>query len=210
MTFELSIPYIKGPSLDLNDNMNDYYKTSEDYVNALVNEENSTGYMVYNNMAGRKNNVNTYYAMPNENYYKIEKDESVDYANAKCILMTPDGMYDEDVDSIIDKFASQKEFLVMAHFNLSDMDGEFEEEISGWAKETINILKYSNELFQKNGSREIADKFIDVNIPRRDMKLSFLNKSGKRVDFILSRCEIERKIAKNRYLFYVKKMNILK
>ena len=53
MTFELSIPYIKGPSVDLNDNMNGYYKDDEEYVTALIKEDNSNGQTVFNKMSNR-------------------------------------------------------------------------------------------------------------------------------------------------------------
>lgn len=209
MTFDLYIPYIKGPSIDLKDNMNGYYKTSKDYIDALVNEDNSYGNLIYNWRKNNNINPNTYYALTQNNNYNVEKATEIAYASSKCVLMTPDGAYDEDVDSIIDKFVSQREFLVMAHFNKDDMDGEFEEEIREWARETLNIIKYGNEITQKTGSRKQGDEFVEKNIPRRDMKLSFNNKSGKMVNFLLNSCEIERKIAKNRYLLYVNRMTKL-
>ena len=198
MTFDLSIPYIKGPSVDLNDNMNGYYKDDEEYVTALIKEDNSNGQTVFNKMSNRGGVNNTYYAITENIDYNIEKFNEIEYANAKCILMTPDGMYDEDVDSIIDKFASQKEFLVMAHFQSGDMDGEFEEEIKEWAKETFNILLCGKEISNKSGSSVEGDTFIENNIPRRDMKLSFRNKSGRLLTFLLSKCEIEKKINRRR------------
>lgn len=209
MTFDLYIPYIKGPSIDLKDNMNGYYKTSKDYIDALVNEDNSYGNLIYNWRKNNNINPNTYYALTQNNNYNVEKATEIAYASSKCVLMTPDGAYDEDVDSMIDKFVSQREFLVMAHFNKDDMDGEFEEEIREWARETLNIIKYGNEITQKTGSRKQGDDFVEKNIPRRDMKLSFNNKSGKMVNFLLNSCEIERKIAKNRYLLYVNRMTKL-
>ena len=107
----------------------------------------------------------------------------------------------ESVDSMIDKFAEQKEFLVTINFNMASMDGEFEEELREWNTETYNILKYS---------QKMGNEWVDKNIPRRDLRLSFLNKSGKLGKFVLEGSEIEEKITNNRYLLYVKKMSILK
>ena len=56
----------------------------------------------------------------------------------------------------------------------------------------------------------MGNEWVDKNIPRRDLRLSFLNKSGKLVKFVLEGSEIEEKITNNRYLLYVKKMSILK
>ena len=111
---------------------------------------------------------------------------------------------------MIDKFVSQREFLVMAHLDMKNIDGEFEEEVREWAKETLNILLAGKEIIKNGGTNADMNKFIDMNIPKRNMRLSFNNKSGKRVNFILNGCEIEKKIAKNRYLFYVKRMEMLK
>ena len=107
----------------------------------------------------------------------------------------------ETVDSMIDKFVSQREFLVTAQFNMSSMDGEFEVELRQWNIETGNILKYAGKM---------GEEWVNKNIPRRDLRLSFLNKSNKEVKFVLENSEIEEKLSKNRYLLYVNKMRILK
>jgi hypothetical protein len=210
MLFELFMPYYQGASIDMKDNLNGYYKTDKEYAEALITEDTSNGTMVYNTMSGGGFSGGSYYGFnPNErDYSKIS--EKIAYARAECRLLSPDGAYDEDVDSIIDKFASQNEFLVTAHFDISEMDGEFEEELREWAKETLNILTAGREIVKNGGTREESQVFVEKNIPRRELRLSFLNKSGKRVNFVLKSCEIERKIARNRYLFYVKRMEMLR
>jgi len=207
MRFELFLPYIKGASIDMKDNLNGYYKTHQDYADALVTEDTMNGTTVHNIMAGGGFRSNNYYGFGHQ--YK-EIDEKIAFAKAPCLLMTPDARFDETVDSMIDKFASQKEFLVTAHFNTEDMDAEFEEELRQWAKETLNILVAGREMVKKGASRADGDMFVEKNIPRRDMRLSFLNKSGSMVNFILRECEVEKKIAKNRYIFYVKRMDMLR
>lgn len=209
MTFELFIPYQNSMSLDIKDNLNDYYKTQEEYIEALQTEDQVNGMMVYNTMYKGIDSGTYYGAFNNGKGVPRDVRDKIVYARAVCYLLTPDASYYEDVDSMIDKFASQREFLVTAHFEMPDMDGEFEEEIREWAKETVNILSVGGEIGKKEG-RDAGDLWIEKNIPRRDMRLSFLNKSGKRVSFVLKSCEIEKKIARNRYLFYVKRMEILK
>jgi hypothetical protein len=202
------MPYEQGASLDMKDNMNGYYKTSQDYADALINEDATNGAMVYSTMTGGGFNSRNYYGFNKGGRSAIK--ERIAYAKGPCRLLTPDGMYDEDVDSMIDKFVSQKEYLVTAHFNLQDVDAEFEEELREWGKETLNILLAAKEMREKGMSKAESDNFVNTNIPRRELRLSFLNKSGKRVNFLLKSCEVERKIAKNRYLLYVNKMEILK
>jgi hypothetical protein len=209
MTFELFIPYIKGASLDIKDNMNGYYKNEHDYADALVTEDSSNGAIVYDAMRDETSS-NTYYTLNSWGNEYIKKEDKISFAKAECILLTSDASDYETVDSIIDRFVSQREFLITAHFNMPEMEGEFEEELREWAKETLNILLAGREIIKKGGSRNESDEFVEENIPRRQLRLSFLNKSGKRVSFVLNGCEIEQKIAKNRYLFYVKNMQMLK
>jgi len=208
MKFDLFMPYVQGPSLDIKDNMNGYYKTDQEYADALITEDSSNGMAVYNTLSRNGFDANTFYGGFGRENRKIE--DRIAYAKAECIIMTPDGAYDEDVDSMIDKFVSQREFLMMVHFDMREMDAEFEEEIREWAKETLNIYLAGRDVIKRGGSAADRDKFIERNIPRRELRLSFLNKSGNRVNFVLRACEVEKKIAKNRYLLYVKKMDILK
>ena len=208
MNCDLFIPYIEGTSIDLDDNLNDYYKTAQDYADALINEDTSNGSIVYNAMTrGTLGNTIGYNSAAGSNRLINEK---IAYAKTECILLAPNGGSQETVDSMIDKFATQKEFLVTAHFNMQSMDAEFEEELREWAKETLNILRYSREMISKGVSRQDSEMFVERNIPRRDLRISFLNKSNKRVNFVLRSCEVEQKLARNRYLFYVKRMEILK
>jgi hypothetical protein len=102
---------------------------------------------------------------------------------------------------MIDKFASQQDFLITVNLIESTMDSEFYEEMKLWYSDTMKILSV--------GKTKGSD-FIEQYIPRRTMRLSFLNKSNKEVRFTLENAEIEEGIAKNRYLIYVKKMQILK
>lgn len=210
MLFELFMPYIKGASIDIKDNLNGYYKTDQEYADALITEDTSNGTMVYDTMTRGGFNRNNYYGFNSWGRELRDIDDKIAYAKAECKLMTPDGYEDEDVDSIIDKFVSQREFLITAHFDMKEMEGEFEEELREWAKETINILIAGKGIVKNGGSKQESELFVEKNIPRRELRLSFLNKSGKRVNFVLKDCEVEQKIAKNRYLLYVKRMEILK
>lgn len=208
MHCDLFIPYIEGTSIDINDNLNDYYKTAQDYADALINEDTSNGSIVYNAMTrGTLGNTIGYNSVAGNNRIINEK---IAYAKAECILLAPNGGSQETVDSMIDKFATQKEFLVTVHFNMQSMDAEFEEELREWAKETLNILSYSRQLINRGVSKQDSEMYLERNIPRRELRISFLNKSNKRVNFLLRSCEIEQKLARNRYLFYVKRMEILK
>lgn len=210
MLFELFMPYAVGASIDMKDNLNGYYKTEQDYADALVKEDTVNGSMVYDASRNGGFSGNYYYGMSSFNGGSVKKEEKFAYAKAECKLFSPDGFEPESVDSIIDKFVGQREFLTTVHFDMKEMDGEFEEELRQWAKETLNILVAGREMMKNGGTRQESDVFIEKNIPRRELRLSFLNKSGKRVNFVLKDCEVEKKIAKNRYLLYIKRIEMLK
>ena len=197
------MPYQASMS-DLSDNSTEnYYSSEEDYINALREEEASTGAAIFNAMTSGNFGSSTLYGGFNKHQYKTppQIQEKIAYAKADCTLYSPNGAIQETVDSMVDKFAAQKPFIVMANFNMSSMDGEFEEELRAWNRETLNILKHI---------KEMGGDWVDKNIPKRNIRISFLNKSNKEIKFELEGSEIEEKIAQNRYLFYVNKMNILK
>ena len=201
MLFTLFIPY-QSSNFDDDKQMDGYYKSEDDYINALRAEEAANGSVIFNAMASGGFDSSTYYGGFGEKRNITHNiAENIAYAKADCTLYSPNGAMAESVDSMIDKFAAQKEFLVTVNFNMASMDGEFEEELREWNMETYNILKYS---------QKMGNEWVDKNIPRRDLRLSFLNKSGKLVKFVLEGSEIEEKITNNRYLLYVKKMSILK
>ena len=201
MLFTLFIPYQSSNFVD-NNQMEGYYKSEDDYINALRAEEEANGSVIFNAMASGAFDSSTYYGGFGEKRNITHNIvENIAYAKADCTLYSPNGAMPESVDSMIDKFAEQKEFLVTINFNMASMDGEFEEELREWNTETYNILKYS---------QKMGNEWVDKNIPRRDLRLSFLNKSGKLVKFVLEGSGIEEKITNNRYLLYVKKMSILK
>lgn len=197
MVFRLFIPY-QG-SVSESKELDGYYASEEDYVAALQKEESENGSVIFNAMASGDLSMSPYYGHGGSIKYNVE--DIIEYASSECTLYSPNGSSMETVDSMIDKFVSQREFLVTAQFNMSSMDGEFEEELRQWNIETGNILKYAGKM---------GEEWVNKNIPRRDLRLSFLNKSNKEVKFVLENSEIEEKLSKNRYLLYVNKMQILK
>ena len=197
MLFKLFIPY-QG-SLSESNEVNDYYASAEEYVAALQQEESTNGSVIFNAMASGDFSVSPYYGQERNKKYNIN--DVIEYAKSDCTLYSPNGSTPETVDSMIDKFASQREFLVTVQFNMSSMDGEFEEELRQWNIETNNIIKYGPKM---------GEEWVNKNIPKRNLRLSFLNKSNKEVKFVLENSEIEEKLSKNRYLLYVNKMQILK
>ena len=180
MLFRLFIPY-QG-SVSESKELDGYYASEEDYVAALQQEESENGSVIFNAMASGDLSMSPYYGHGGSIKHNVE--DIIEYASSECTLYSPNGSSMETVDSMIDKFVSQREFLVTAQLNMSSMDGEFEEELRQWNIETGNILKYAG---------KIGDEWVNKNIPMREMRLSFLNKSNKEVQFIIANSIIEEK-----------------
>lgn len=197
MLFKLFIPY-QGSMLDSNE-MEGYYATEEDYVAALKAEEAANGSVIFNAMASGRFDITSQYQSNQHKAHTVQ--ENIEYAKTDCTLYSPNGLTLEDVDSMIDKFASQREFLVTVQFNMTSMEGEFEEEFRAWNNETVTILRHG---------QQMGKEWVDKNIPKRNLRLSFLNKSNKEVNFTLENSEIEEKVSPNRYLLYVQRMQIIK
>jgi hypothetical protein len=197
------MPYATYEQSDVD--LSNYYKTPQDYMNAIQHEDDMYAGAINAAMAGGvMDGSNAYYNGYNgrNNRNAMQDDgKNISYAKAICTLYSPNGASPETVDTIIDKFASQSEFLVMANIIESSMDTEFYEEFKQWQVETKNIL----DLAPKKGM-----DFVEQFIPRRTLRISFLNKSNKEVRFTLEDAEIEERVSKNRYILYVKRMQILK
>ena len=180
---------------------NDYYMTEDDYINALKRENIDFGFDALTSGGDDKLDSYINYTSKINGYSPKNTGGKKYYAKSDCTLYSPDGNMQEDVDSIIDKFVSQREYLVLVKFNMSSMEGEFEEELRMWNDETRNILTLG---------KDMGNDWIEEHIPRRDLKLNFLNKSNKEVSFKLTDCEIEKKLGENQFILYVNKMVILK
>ena len=194
MYFELYMPY--DASMECDSDSIDYYKTEEDYVKALDESYRYDKRYIINAVSTGKYDVSDF-----RDERKINISEKIEFSGLNVRLTRVDNNLPENVDSMIDKFASQRPFLVEFEMLSSSKDGKFEEELSQWWKDTRAVL------FE---GKKFGDEWIDRYIPKRDMKLSFLNKSNVRVTFILEGTEIEEKINGRDYVLYVSKMTYQK
>lgn len=173
-----------------------YYKNEKEYITTLQTEDASNQSLVYSNMSRGSmptRSVNLF----NKTKYK-DKNQTL-LCKSRCDLYSPNGSTKETVDSMIDKFASQEEFIVTLKLpDESTMEAEFFEEFKKWASETWKIIEYAK--------RKYGQKWLDEHIPIKQMKLWFRNKSGKTVKFHLKDCELMEKVGKRDYLLYVNKM----
>ena len=198
MYFELYMPY--DASIDCEKSgIDGYYKNAEEYVEALDESYRYDKRYIINAV-----NTGRYDVTDFRNERQFDISENIEFSGLNVRLIRADNYMSESVDSMIDKFATQKPFLVEFEMLSSSKDGKFEEELSQWWKDTRAVLIEG----KKFGSK--CDEWLDRYIPKRDMKLSFLNKSNVRVTFTLEGVELEEKINNKDYVLYVSKMSYQK
>ena len=197
MYFELFMPY--DASIDCEKNGIDYYKSAEEYVGALTESYKYDKKYIINAVYTGRYDVTDF---RNEREFDIS--ENIEFSGLNVRLIRQDNFTSESVDSMIDKFASQKPFLVEFEIISRSRDGKFEEELSQWWKDTRAVLIEGRKFGDK------CNEWLDRYLPKRDMKVSFLNKSNVKVTFILKGVELEEKINNKDYVLYVNKMTYQK
>lgn len=189
--FDLYMPYDASMEFDAEE-LADYYANEDEYVDALWTDYNKDKDLVY------RAAYTSDYSISNdriERKYNIK--EKIGYSNVKCRLNVPNSIQLEDVDSIIDKFASQKPYLTEFVISSSSEDGKFEEELRQWWIDTHAVLEEG----KKRGG-----EWIDTYVPKKNLKLRFKNKANKIISFYLIDAEIEDRISSRDYVLFVNKM----
>lgn len=185
------------------------YKTEQDYINAL-NKELEYGNSIMNDSMVRIGDKSTYRFLGNKgngDFFNYSASMKYKYVKSSAVIFNPMGTESETIDSMIDKFVKRSEFILLVKFDENGFDDDdFEEELNIWYKETCNIKKYIEEESGPNATMAEKDKMLDDTIPRRDMKMEFMNKSHQRLSWVLEKCEIEQKLNNTAYRIYVNKM----
>ena len=215
MYFELHMPYEASAEFDSEDRKG-YYKTEKDYVDALDGEYISTNQDVYyyaSRMDNNQERQNAYLqSVVGYNsglgkrmdlagvFRRSAAPEVVGYSKINVRLEDPDNNMPENVDSIVTRFAERRPYLIEFVMLSNSSDGRFEEEMKQWWIDSKAILEEG----KKRGGA-----WIDQYIPKKTMKLSFLNKSNKRITFSLDDVEIEERVADRDYVLFVKSMSYI-
>lgn len=215
MFFELHMPYDASSEYE-SEEIKGYYKTEQDYVDALDGEFQSTNNEVFqyaaymNSKKGYENgnlmSVVGYRSGLSKKFdaagfaRRREKPAIVGYSKINVRLEEPHTNIPHNVDSFVEKFAMQKPCLIEFVILSASMDGKFEEELRLWWIDTRAVLE--------EGKRR-GGRWIDEVIPKKTMKVSFFNKSNKKVTFMLNDVEIEERISEKDYVLFVKSMNLI-
>lgn len=195
------------PYYDYNDGnfdvSNDYYSEDE-YSNAISKNFNESKDIVYNSVLAAKNGTGSLVQGSDGHTYKFgqktsQSEDKVAFSKCEGILSDINGEEDT-VDSIISKFASQKQFLEIIDFDLDTSEEEFETELSLWTREHNSINKYKDQL---------GEDWVLAKEPKRNLKIHFKNKANQDTYAIFEDCRIMDIMDKTSFVLFVEKISLV-
>ena len=195
------------PYYDYNDGnfdvSNDYYSEDE-YSNAISKNFNESKDIVYNSVLAAKNGTGSLVQGSDGHTYKFgqktsRSEDKVAFSKCEGILSDISGEEDT-VDSIIPKFASQKQFLEIIDFDLDTSEEEFETELSLWTREHNSINKYKDQL---------GEDWVLAKEPKRNLKIHFKNKANQDTYAIFEDCRIMDIMDKTSFVLFVEKISLV-
>lgn len=195
------------PYYDYNDGnfdvSNDYYGEDE-YSNAISKNFNESKDIVYNSVLAAKNGTGSLVQGSDGHTYKFgqktsQSEDKVAFSKCEGILSDISGEEDT-VDSIISKFASQKQFLEIIDFDLDTSEEEFETELSLWTREHNSINKYKDQL---------GEDWVLAKEPKRNLKIHFKNKANQDTYAIFEDCRIMDIMDKTSFVLFVEKISLV-
>ena len=195
------------PYYDYNDGnfdvSNDYYSEDE-YSNAMSKNFNESKDIVYNSVLAAKNGTGSLVQGSDGHTYKFgqktsQSEDKVAFSKCEGILSDISGEEDT-VDSIISKFASQKQFLEIIDFDLDTSEEEFETELSLWTREHNSINEYKDQL---------GEDWVLAKEPKRNLKVHFKNKANQDTYAIFEDCRIMDIMDKTSFVLFVEKISLV-
>ena len=195
------------PYYDYNDGnfdvSNDYYSEDE-YSNAMSKNFNESKDIVYNSVLAAKNGTGSLVQGSDGHTYKFgqktsQSEDKVAFSKCEGILSDISGEEDT-VDSIISKFASQKQFLEIIDFDLDTSEEEFETELSLWTREHNSINKYKDQL---------GEDWVLAKEPKRNLKVHFKNKANQDTYAIFEDCRIMDIMDKTSFVLFVERITLV-
>lgn len=192
--------YIKLEGFDDGDfdMRNDYYKSDEEFFDAMDRENkkySNVAYDAISGLGGLSGNKTAKFSMQKnssknarENNYKSEA------------LLLDEAGKDETVDNLISNALSQDVVVNIIKFNRDSMDEEFEEDYNFWVDEHEKLNEYKYKL---------GDDKIWENEPIRTFYVEFLNKANETKYVRFENCKILEKGDNDEYAILAEKISLI-
>lgn len=196
------------PYYEYNDNDfevdKDYYKSNDEYFNAIRENIQSTRNDVIQGMNNYMNNgsVKAYKDEYGQTYRytnkERESEDKVAYSKCEALIYDSNGK-EETVDNFISDYVSKEMQLYVFKFNLDTADEEFEQEVNLWTTEHNKIQKYN----------ERDEDWVFENEPIRNIKIKFTNNANEEKYAELVNCKLMEKQSLNIYVVLVEEIKLI-
>lgn len=196
------------PYYEYNDNDfevdKDYYKSNDEYFNAIRENIQSTRNAVIQGMNNYMNNgsVKAYKDEYGQTYRyankERENEDKVVYSKCEALIYDSNGK-EETVDNFISDYVSKEMQLYVFKFNLDTADEEFEQEVNLWNTEHNKLQKYN----------ERDEDWVFENEPIRNIKIKFTNNVNEEKYAELVNCKLMEKQSLNIYVVLVEEIKLI-
>ena len=177
---------------------NDYYKSDEEFFDAMDRENKRYSNVAYDAVSGLGNLSNRNVAkFGNQN--KGGKNATTNNYKSEVIILNENGE-DETVDNLISNCVSQDVVVNIIKFNRDNMDEEFEEDFNFWIDEHNNINQYKDKLGE--------DKVWE-NEPIRNFKVEFLNNANETKYAMMVNCKVLEQEGNDEYAILAEKIILI-
>jgi len=177
---------------------NDYYKSDEEFFDAMDRENKRYSNVAYDAVSGLGNLSNRNVAkFGNQN--KGGKNATTNNYKSEAIILNENGE-DETVDNLIANCVSQDVVVNIIRFNRDNMDEEFEEDFNFWIDEHNNINQYKDKLGE--------DKVWE-NEPTRNFKIEFKNNANETKYAMYVNCKVLEQEGNDEYAILAEKIILL-
>ena len=177
---------------------NDYYKSDEEFFDAMDRENKKYSNVAYDavNGLGNLSNKKTAKFL---NQKTAQKNISTNNYKSEAIILNENGE-DETVDGLVTNCVSQDVVVNIIKFNRDSMDEEFEEDFNFWVDEHNNINQYKDKLGE--------DKVWE-NEPTRNFKIEFVNNAGETKYAMYTNCKILEQGGNDEYAILAEKIILI-
>lgn len=177
---------------------NDYYKSDEEFFDAMDRENKRYSNVAYDAVSELGNLSNRNVAkFVNQN--KGGKNATTNNYKSEAIILNENGE-DETVDNLIANCVSQDVVVNIIRFNRDNMDEEFEEDFNFWIDEHNNINQYKDKLGE--------DKVWE-NEPTRNFKIEFKNNANETKYAMYVNCKVLEQEGNDEYAILAEKIILL-
>lgn len=177
---------------------NDYYKSNDEFFDAMDKENKKFSNVAYDVVSNLGNNIksNTAKFGKLSNSSKNAKENNY---KSEALLFDENGN-DETVDNLISNALTQDVVINIIKFNRDSMDEEFEEDYNFWISDHENIEQYKN---------KIGEDKIWQNEPTRTFYIEFLNKANETKYVRFDNCRILDKGDDDEYAILAEKISLI-